>query len=622
MSDNNPETILFRFASCISLINGITNKHFDSPIARQNEQMEIIKALRELDKDIDASDTFSPNELWDDIITTNLKYLLVPYFLGEFLLQSSTGYAARDEQLKEVKIVFKKFIDRLDLLMVITSDQRKLLDGAQLGPAELRSRRIAEFKREKTLMPLFYDLQQKWTKFAINDFKNQLNVDDTTIGAGKQLQIEGVTQEQLLDGEVCAEEREVMQQVLDRCVDKIVTYNKQVEEELQILAFHKKEQEQRLLEAKQPGGGDDAAARQRQREQQQRGTSSRPLHMHTISEDAENRPVKNIPVPFLNANTTMGATNSRDMTQEEYEQLRQQEQDQQQQANRPSHVHVSTSGVSSGGLRVHQYNSSDDVKAPVPQHMKDFMIKPNPAATQATNKTGGAPHTHSHGGHACNQSHNADGTPHQHTAACRHAHQLPIHQKKLTRNDVMSEEERLAKPWFNAQAGSTCECCYEDVTQLPDYVMSSKAKGRQGKLVKMCPTHKVGVDVCGCGEAKGNTDMAQKDRIGDFVAMKTDRSRVFRDRNPYLMELDDFAKMKIESGELPGIKDRQLADKIKTQEELHRLRVEAGDSDDEDQKMTQREIDEQEDAAQMKAREWADYTDDHQKGAGNKKYRK
>ena len=186
--------------------------------------------------------------------------------------------------------------------------------------------------------------------------------------------------------------------------------------------------------------------------------------------------------------------------------------------------------------------------------------------------------------------------------------------------DVMTDEERLSKPWFQGAMGDACECDHwQDVTLMPDYVMSNSARGGRGKLVKLCPVHKVGSDVCGCDQSG---DLAKKDRINDHVALRTDRTRVFRDRNPYLMEVGDFADMKIAAGELPGIKDRLLADRIKADEDRHRMRVENGDSDDDDTLLTQREIDEREDAETMKKREWDDWADDHQKGAGNKSYRK
>eukprot|EP00461_Guttulinopsis_vulgaris_P003398 UN03399 len=142
-------------------------------------------------------------------------------------------------------------------------------------------------------------------------------------------------------------------------------------------------------------------------------------------------------------------------------------------------------------------NSAEDVAKPIPNHMKEFMMKPNPAATNPQNQTsgGGGGAAGAGGGHqhgpGCN--HGPSGGAHQHTANCRHAHQVPLQQQRITKADVMTDEERLAKPWFHARVGDSCECCYEDVTALPEYVMSSKAKGRQGKLVKFCGTHKVGV---------------------------------------------------------------------------------------------------------------------------------
>jgi len=113
-----------------------------------------------------------------------------------------------------------------------------------------------------------------------------------------------------------------------------------------------------------------------------------------------------------------------------------------------------------------------------------------------------------------------------------------------------------------------------------------------------------------------------KDRVQEMIALRTDRTQVFRDSNPYLMELDDWARMKQAEGYLPGERDVELARKRREEEEARRQRLEDGEESDEEQRKTQREIEEEEEKAQREAREWDNWKDDHEKGAGNRKYRR
>lgn len=52
---------------------------------------EGLVALRAATRAVEAAALFSPNEDKDDIATADLRYLLVPYYLGELLAQFTPG---------------------------------------------------------------------------------------------------------------------------------------------------------------------------------------------------------------------------------------------------------------------------------------------------------------------------------------------------------------------------------------------------------------------------------------------------------------------------------------------------------------------------------------------------
>ena len=607
--DNSDEPLLYRFVKVHTALKVSQESKYESDLARKEAIYKAMSDIRKLDQDIDKSDLFSPNEMIEDVQTPNLKYLLLPYIFGEFLMNCSFGYENRLQQIKEASILFGKFIDRLDLLLLVTPDQKKLLNGAELNPAQARGRKIADFQREKTLMPKLREFHQKWAILVHKDSKAENLATTNLLGTTAKTIEKAASIEQ--DGEVDVDEveRDTMIEILCFCVDKVISFKKSMKQEEQILEHHKQQMELRELEIKhgKPANSLSTPA----------PSTFNPL-LPTVSESSsapgsgiDLDPSANQVAQFVPAMDPNNPLQPRPVYN-------------------PNPT-VSTSGVSTGGLRVHQMKSSDEAKGPIPEHMKDFMVKPGPPANSNKQSQQG-PVMHGPqqpdmmqmqglGPSAGRIGRGVDVSGSEHQPHCpMHPHQVRMAQRGVNKQDVMTDEERLSKPWFNATAGSSCECThFQDVTLMSDYVMSAATRGGRGKLVKLCPTHKVGTDVCGCDQS---SDLAKRDFINDAVALRTDRTRVFRDRNPYLMEVEDFARMKIEAGELPGIKDRLLADRIKADEERHRLRVENGESDDESTLLTQKELDDIEDAETMKMREWDDWADDHQKGAGNKNYRR
>ncbi|GJN28362.1 hypothetical protein PR202_gb16473 [Eleusine coracana subsp. coracana] len=83
-----------------------------------------VDLLRRCDEMVSKLGLFSSNETKDDVSTTNLKYLLVPYYLGEMTEQ--TAQEDRVPILKESQDHLKEFISICEALELIPQDELEL----------------------------------------------------------------------------------------------------------------------------------------------------------------------------------------------------------------------------------------------------------------------------------------------------------------------------------------------------------------------------------------------------------------------------------------------------------------------------------------------------------------
>jgi hypothetical protein len=124
-----------------------------------------LEALVRFDKSLEASDTFSPNEIVDDVSTTSLRYVGVAYMLGDLLLSMPTpGYEKRGETVKAAKLALKRFLDRCEALLIMNEQSKKELDGKSSTDAlALRSAKIERFRREQAMRGKMRALEEKLT---------------------------------------------------------------------------------------------------------------------------------------------------------------------------------------------------------------------------------------------------------------------------------------------------------------------------------------------------------------------------------------------------------------------------------------------------------------------------
>ncbi|KAL2556256.1 PP2A regulatory subunit TAP46 [Forsythia ovata] len=116
--------------------------------------------LRQCEDMIGKLGLFSANETKDDISTTNLKYLLVPYYLGE--LMEKIAQEDRIKILKASQAKLKEFVSFCEAMELVPEDE--LAASAQLGGnsfADQRAKKIARFKRQKAAESKLLEINER-----------------------------------------------------------------------------------------------------------------------------------------------------------------------------------------------------------------------------------------------------------------------------------------------------------------------------------------------------------------------------------------------------------------------------------------------------------------------------
>lgn len=118
------------------------------------------RMLQKCDEMIGKLGLFSANETKEDISTTNLKYLLVPYFLGEL-----TEKVTQDDRIQVLKISqnrLKEFISFCEALELVPEEE--LDSQVQHGPdnfASRRAKKIARFRRQKAAESKLQEIKER-----------------------------------------------------------------------------------------------------------------------------------------------------------------------------------------------------------------------------------------------------------------------------------------------------------------------------------------------------------------------------------------------------------------------------------------------------------------------------
>ncbi|XP_072961866.1 PP2A regulatory subunit TAP46 [Typha angustifolia] len=119
-----------------------------------------IEALRRCDEMVSKLGLFSSNETKDEVSTANLKYLLVPFYLGE--LTEKVAQEDRISILKSSQDQLKEFISICEALELIPEEELEISgQGGADTFATRRAKKIARFKRQKAAEAKLQEIKER-----------------------------------------------------------------------------------------------------------------------------------------------------------------------------------------------------------------------------------------------------------------------------------------------------------------------------------------------------------------------------------------------------------------------------------------------------------------------------
>ncbi|EPS57927.1 hypothetical protein M569_16890, partial [Genlisea aurea] len=117
--------------------------------------------LRKCEEMIGKLGLFSRNETNDEISTSSLKYILVPYYLGEFI--EKTTAEDRIEILKASQAKLKEFVSFCGTMELVPDDELESSVQSTNGStfADIRAKKIARFKRQKAAESKLLEIKEQ-----------------------------------------------------------------------------------------------------------------------------------------------------------------------------------------------------------------------------------------------------------------------------------------------------------------------------------------------------------------------------------------------------------------------------------------------------------------------------
>ncbi|MBA0755626.1 hypothetical protein Gogos_020395 [Gossypium gossypioides] len=151
--DDMPLPAVFEQASKIHLT--ATESGADQDLVKKG-----CEALGKCEDMISKLGLFSSNETKDDISTTNLKYILVPFYLAE--LTEKIVQDNRIQILKTSQAKLKEFMSFCEAMELVPQEELEVaVQGASNSFADRRALKIARFKRQRAAEAKLTEIKER-----------------------------------------------------------------------------------------------------------------------------------------------------------------------------------------------------------------------------------------------------------------------------------------------------------------------------------------------------------------------------------------------------------------------------------------------------------------------------
>ena len=131
-----------------------TGELSSSAPALQEQLRAALQLLRRCHPLIESLDMVSANDAADDVATPHLKYLLLPFLVGELLLKrtDTEGPVQRDALLKQAEALLLGFLshcERLELMVAVDMEVVRREADCRITAAQARDEKVERYKRKK-----------------------------------------------------------------------------------------------------------------------------------------------------------------------------------------------------------------------------------------------------------------------------------------------------------------------------------------------------------------------------------------------------------------------------------------------------------------------------------------
>lgn len=130
------------------------------------ECQQLLELLEHCDRLVEQGGFFSRNETQEDLSTSSMRYLLVPYLKADVLnSMPQQSMVQRLQQVQTAKAAYSQFLQRCSQYSLLGNSCQAAYDAQESGqavdPGTARSQKVERFKRSKAVAGLVQQLESR-----------------------------------------------------------------------------------------------------------------------------------------------------------------------------------------------------------------------------------------------------------------------------------------------------------------------------------------------------------------------------------------------------------------------------------------------------------------------------
>jgi immunoglobulin-binding protein 1 len=179
-SSNKPIPLHIQFKEALAQYDKIEEGEAGTGTEELKQVISAIVTFQRLDMAVRQASLFSSNETLEDFDTSALKYLLIPYYLGQLTMRKP-DLRERVSNLNRALAFFNNFLMQLEKHRMLTSEDRNAFHReAPLPAAQKRTEKIARAKEEQQVRKQIQEILKRKGNSSEEAEEAQSGVDEET----------------------------------------------------------------------------------------------------------------------------------------------------------------------------------------------------------------------------------------------------------------------------------------------------------------------------------------------------------------------------------------------------------------------------------------------------------